>query len=79
MPHQPHLLLNATAVGDPAAAASTAAVVTVRGSGPIPRQFYTKRVTFDTQLIPTLMAAGVEFGMLKQTLTSVLVRCGLSG
>ncbi|PRW60944.1 ATP-dependent zinc metalloprotease [Chlorella sorokiniana] len=61
-------------VGDPTAAVSTAAVVTVHGSGPTPRQFYTKRLTFDTQLIPTLMAAGVEFGMLKQSVTSLLVR-----
>lgn len=69
-----HMPIPAAAVSDSSAAPSTAAVVTVHGSGPTPRQFYTKRPTFDTQLIPTLMAAGVEFGMLKQSVTAVLVR-----
>jgi hypothetical protein len=50
-------------------------VVTVRGGGPAPRQFYTKRLAADTALIPTLMAAGVEFGVLRQGMTSALVRC----
>jgi hypothetical protein len=63
-----------------AAAASSsdggaAAVVTVRGAGPAPRQFYTKRLAADTALIPTLLAAGVEFGVLRQGMTSALVRC----
>ena len=68
------ILCLAAAVSDPTAVSSTAAVVTVHGSGPTPRQFYTKRLTFDTQLVPALMAAGVEFGMLRTSVTSVLVR-----
>lgn len=63
------------AVPDPSTAGSTAAVVTVHGVGPSPRQFYTKRLAADAALIPTLVAAGVEFGVLKQSMSAVLVRC----
>ncbi len=57
-----------------AAGAETAATVTVHGTGPQPRQFYTKRLVADTALVPTLLAAGVEFGLLKQSFTATLVR-----
>jgi hypothetical protein len=49
-------------------------VIKVRGQGPAPRQFYTKRLAADTSLVPALMAAGVEFGVLKQSFSAVLVR-----
>ncbi|EFN53519.1 hypothetical protein CHLNCDRAFT_136599 [Chlorella variabilis] len=61
-------------VPDGSGGAAASAVVTVRGHGPQPRQFYTKRLAADTSLIPTLMAAGVEFGVLKQSFVTVLVR-----
>lgn len=65
----------AVPVPDGSGGAAASAVVTVRGHGPQPRQFYTKRLAADTSLIPTLMAAGVEFGVLKQSFVTVLVRC----
>lgn len=68
-----------TDAGAAVADASTTAVVTVHGSGPAPRQFYTKRLAADGQLVATLMAAGVEFGILKQTFSAVLVRWGRQG
>lgn len=59
---------------DAGAADATTATVTVHGVGPQPRQFYTKRLAADTALIPTLMAAGVEFGLLKQSFTATILR-----
>eukprot|EP00887_Chlorella_sp_A99_P007058 scaffold2.g7058.t1 len=41
--------------------------------GPVPQQYYTKRVV-DHQLLQRLIAAGVEFGAVKQTVTGALVR-----
>ena len=50
------------------------AVVRVRGQGPSPRQFYTKRLAADPSLLPLLMSAGVEFGVMRTSFTSALVR-----
>jgi hypothetical protein len=62
-------------VSDATISAADSALVTVRGHGPAPRQFWTKRLAADSSLIPTLLAAGVEFGVLRQSMLSVLVRC----
>ncbi|KAL4852738.1 putative inactive ATP-dependent zinc metalloprotease FTSHI 3 [Chlorella vulgaris] len=61
-------------VSDATISAADSALVTVRGHGPAPRQFWTKRLAADSSLIPTLLAAGVEFGVLRQSMLSVLVR-----
>ncbi|PSC74189.1 ATP-dependent zinc metalloprotease [Micractinium conductrix] len=72
----PRALALAGAAADEAASAgdASAATVMVHGAGPSPRQFYTKRLAADSNLIPTLLAAGVEFGVLRQSFSATLVK-----
>ena len=55
------------------ATSSNSATVTMRGRSRTPRQFYTRHIP-DAQLIPTLMAAGVEFGSVRASMKAAMVR-----
>jgi ATP-dependent Zn protease len=40
----------------------------------VPRQFYTKTISADINLIPMLLAAGVEFGSLRSSVSAAILR-----
>lgn len=66
----------ASMVETPSSSTSTAsatATVTMSGRSRTPRQFYTRHIP-DPQLVPTLMAAGVEFGSVRASVKAAMLR-----
>jgi cell division protease FtsH len=55
------------------ASTSETATVTARGRSRLPRQFYTRHIP-DSQLIPRMMTAGVEFGTVRASMKAAMVR-----
>lgn len=52
----------------------TTATTTTSIRRQVPRQFYTKSISADTNLIPMLLAAGVEFGSLRSSVSAAILR-----
>ena len=69
--------IEAAAAAAAGAAAEGPATVVLRGRGPAPRQFYTHRVggaASEAALLQLLLAAGVEFGVVRTSLSAQFSR-----